>query len=80
MGAVYLFGRVLYTLGYTTGDPSARNTRGGIIAALAYYRKFIVSRFERLAEPDSDISWMGCLCSFGFGSHLLRCQAFDCLS
>jgi len=39
MGAVYLFGRVLYTLGYTTGDPSARNTRGGIIAALAYYRE-----------------------------------------
>jgi hypothetical protein len=39
MGAVYLFGRVLYTLGYTTGDPSARNTRGGIIGALAYYRK-----------------------------------------
>jgi len=44
MGAVYLFGRVLYTLGYTTGDPSARNTRGGIIAALAYYRKFFLFR------------------------------------
>jgi glutathione S-transferase len=41
LGGLYLFGRVLYTLGYTTGDASARNTRGGIIAALAYYRKLL---------------------------------------
>ncbi|KAF8605350.1 membrane-associated proteins in eicosanoid and glutathione metabolism [Ceratobasidium sp. AG-I] len=36
LGAAWNFSRVLYTLGYVTGDPAKRNTRGGFFGTLAY--------------------------------------------
>ncbi|KAG8750565.1 hypothetical protein FRC12_012829 [Ceratobasidium sp. 428] len=35
LGAGWTFGRILYTLGYITGDPAKRNTRGGVLSSLA---------------------------------------------
>ncbi|EGO29224.1 hypothetical protein SERLADRAFT_365244 [Serpula lacrymans var. lacrymans S7.9] len=32
---LWVFARILYTLGYTTGDPAKRNTRGGGLGSLA---------------------------------------------
>ncbi|KAG9127389.1 hypothetical protein FRC07_014334 [Ceratobasidium sp. 392] len=37
LGAAWTFGRILYTLGYTTGDPAKRNSRGGIISSIALF-------------------------------------------
>ncbi|KAG9093239.1 hypothetical protein FS749_014802 [Ceratobasidium sp. UAMH 11750] len=34
LGAGWTFGRILYTLGYNTGDPSKRNSRGGILSSV----------------------------------------------
>ncbi|KAB5596314.1 hypothetical protein CTheo_299 [Ceratobasidium theobromae] len=36
LGAAWSTSRVLYTLGYVTGDPKKRNTRGGIIGSIVY--------------------------------------------
>lgn len=33
--AAWTAGRVLYTIGYTTGDPDKRNTQGGFISSLS---------------------------------------------
>ncbi|KAH7920361.1 membrane-associated proteins in eicosanoid and glutathione metabolism [Leucogyrophana mollusca] len=33
------FSRVLYTLGYTTGDPAKRNTRGGLLGEVSVVGK-----------------------------------------
>ncbi|KZT35547.1 MAPEG-domain-containing protein, partial [Sistotremastrum suecicum HHB10207 ss-3] len=35
LGAAYTFGRILYTLGYVSGDPSKRTSKGGFIGSLA---------------------------------------------
>ncbi|KAG8782135.1 hypothetical protein FRC12_021197 [Ceratobasidium sp. 428] len=35
LGAGWTFGRILYTLGYITGDPAKRNTRGGVLSSIA---------------------------------------------
>ena len=37
LGATWTGARVLYTLGYVTGDPAKRNTRGGAISTVAYF-------------------------------------------
>ncbi|CAE6443266.1 unnamed protein product [Rhizoctonia solani] len=36
LGGLWSASRVLYTIGYTTGDPKKRNTRGGIFGSVAY--------------------------------------------
>lgn len=38
-GSIWLVGRFLYTLGYTSGDPRKRNTSGGIIHNIGYFGK-----------------------------------------
>ncbi|KAH7909059.1 hypothetical protein BJ138DRAFT_1067711 [Hygrophoropsis aurantiaca] len=39
------FSRVLYTLGYTTGDPSKRNTRGGILGEVSVIGLLLASTY-----------------------------------
>ncbi|KEP55337.1 microsomal glutathione S-transferase [Rhizoctonia solani 123E] len=36
LGAGWSASRVLYTIGYASGDPKKRNTRGGIFGSVAY--------------------------------------------
>jgi len=36
LGAAWVAGRVIYTMGYSTGDPAKRNTIGGPLSSLAY--------------------------------------------
>ncbi|KAK4053084.1 hypothetical protein OIV83_001819 [Microbotryomycetes sp. JL201] len=36
LGATWLVGRVLYTIGYTSGVPAKRNSNGGMLHALAH--------------------------------------------
>ncbi|CAE6531311.1 unnamed protein product [Rhizoctonia solani] len=37
LGAAWSASRVLYTIGYASGDPKKRNTRGGIFSSAAYF-------------------------------------------
>ncbi|CAE6451865.1 hypothetical protein RSOLAG22IIIB_03809 [Rhizoctonia solani] len=36
LGALWSASRVLYTIGYASGDPKKRNTRGGVFGSVAY--------------------------------------------
>ncbi|CAE6522686.1 unnamed protein product [Rhizoctonia solani] len=36
LGGLWSASRVLYTIGYASGDPKKRNTRGGIFSSVAY--------------------------------------------
>ncbi|CAE6531317.1 unnamed protein product [Rhizoctonia solani] len=36
LGALWSTSRVLYTIGYVSGDPKKRNTRGGVFGSVAY--------------------------------------------
>ncbi|KAG1859783.1 hypothetical protein F4604DRAFT_1150667 [Suillus subluteus] len=42
---LWALSRVLYTLGYTTGDPAKRNTRGGILGELPVFGLFLGSTY-----------------------------------
>lgn len=42
---LWALSRVLYTLGYTTGDPVKRNTRGGILGELPLFGLFLGSTY-----------------------------------
>lgn len=43
LGGLYLFGRILYTLGYINAGPSGRLTKGGLLASVGYYRECLLS-------------------------------------
>ncbi|KIK37117.1 hypothetical protein CY34DRAFT_810652 [Suillus luteus UH-Slu-Lm8-n1] len=42
---LWALSRVLYTLGYTTGDPAKRNTRGGILGELPLFGLLLGSTY-----------------------------------
>ncbi|KIJ09630.1 hypothetical protein PAXINDRAFT_17283 [Paxillus involutus ATCC 200175] len=43
--AFWSFTRVLYTVGYTTGDPAKRNTRGGILGEIPLFGLILGSTY-----------------------------------
>ncbi|GHJ87141.1 hypothetical protein NliqN6_3543 [Naganishia liquefaciens] len=45
LGAFWLVGRFLYTLGYSTGLPERRNTSGGIIHNIGYFGLGLLSTY-----------------------------------
>ncbi|THH07962.1 hypothetical protein EW145_g3031 [Phellinidium pouzarii] len=45
LGAVWVFGRVLYTIGYSTGEPSKRNSRGGFLSSLGSLGLMLATTF-----------------------------------
>lgn len=42
---LWALSRILYTLGYTTGDPAKRNTRGGILGELPVFGLLFCSAY-----------------------------------
>lgn len=44
-GGAWVIGRVLYTIGYATGDPAKRNSRGGILSSLASIGLYLTSTY-----------------------------------
>lgn len=44
-GSIWLVGRFLYTMGYTSGTPSKRNSSGGIIHNIGYLGLMLLSTY-----------------------------------
>ncbi|KAI5453449.1 hypothetical protein NCC49_005926 [Naganishia albida] len=45
LGAFWLVGRFLYTVGYATGQPEKRNTSGGVIHNIGYIGLMLLSTY-----------------------------------
>ena len=43
LGLTFFVGRVLYAVGYCTGDPAMRTKKGGFIYAIGYLGCFIIA-------------------------------------
>ncbi|KAG2033003.1 hypothetical protein BDR03DRAFT_711858 [Suillus americanus] len=72
---LWALSRILYTLGYTTGDPAKRNTRGGILGELPVFGMCIPS--SQIVSPGVDVATsLGLLfCSAYTAFDLLRSSA-----
>ncbi|CAE6387917.1 Microsomal glutathione S-transferase 3 OS=Homo sapiens GN=MGST3 PE=1 SV=1 [Rhizoctonia solani AG-1 IB] len=45
LGGLWTASRILYTLGYASGDPKKRNTRGGVFGTVAYLGLLLSSTY-----------------------------------